>query len=231
MRIQRRMLIITMVLTLVLSYSIYASAKIQWNVKPVDKFVIPEGNLIPGGDLSSGIEGWYAVYGWKDNYQVDNKNHLTGGASLFFDLKEEDRGRMYRDVVVDGSKKYRVGFVAKTEELTYPFQMGIFFGDMLGGWVDVNAALSSGAIDKEYLNGIQSVGIAIRGPVGDSEEDILLEGTKDWHNFEMILDLPTLAKDLRAGLGQIVKLRIEVLVASTGTGKVWVDNVYLCPVN
>jgi len=225
---------LVMAAMLVLVWSGATMAKVEWSVKPVSSFEFPEGNIIPNGDLSEDTHRFTITYEWGEIFTYDTSAYLTGKSSLLFDQKEGQRGRVYVNVRVDSDKKYKLGYVMKTEDLKLPennqsLRWGVYMQDGLGAWIDSREPLKS--LPDDYLNGMETGGIVIRTPneidLGDGPKPV--SGTTGWFNVEILLDLPALVKDLQAALGRINLLRVDVTLYG-GSGKIWLDCIYLVPV-
>lgn len=228
-----RRVLLTMVLMSFLLFNLsgLAAAGIDWNIKPISQFTMPANNMLTQGEVLGALPpGWRPTYNW-ETYSIDTVNYVTGTASLLFDLKEQARGRLYVDVSVDGSQTYKVGWITKIADLAPredggALVWGVFFKDGTGAWINCTDALKS--LPSDYLKGLEASGIVIRTP-RTYEDGNPLSGTTGWFLVEMTLDLPKLANDFNAAGGKITGMRFEQLFDS-GTGKVWLDGMYLIPV-
>jgi len=174
-------------------------------------------------------------YAWVDNHELDTVTFLTGNGSMLVWHYMNEQGRILFDVPVDGDKKYKFGFVVKTESLMpgtgrparYGMRWGIYLKDGQGAFLNVNS-LKTKPVD--YLNGLVPSGSVIRTPseidLGDGLKP--LAGTHDWFHLELVLDLPALAADLTAGSGRITAVRLEQLLSESPI-KIWVDCIYALP--
>lgn len=223
--------ILSLTLFLVAVTTGFTAAQIEWSASYVDEFIIPEGNLIPSGDLSDGmVSQWKVGHNWVNNVTLDFDNYITGMASALFTLPETGKGRVYVDRSVDPNRKYRVGWIGRTEDLTATVNYGFYFRDGLGAWVNLAKAMET--LGEDYFGGLNVSSIVLSTPneidLGGGRQE--MSGTLGWYRIEFVLDLPKLAKDCNAGQGQIVMMRIDH-TAGTGTGKVWLDSIYLVPVD
>jgi hypothetical protein len=229
----RRRTLVNLFLTSLLLFGLsgLASAGIDWSIKPITEFTMPAGNMLAQGDVQGALPlGWTPTYNWV-TYSIDSENHLTGTGSVLFELQETARGRVYVDIGVDSNQKYKVGWITKIADLAPrenggAIVWGVFFKDGNGAWINCTDALA--LLPEDYAKGMEPSGIVIRTP-RTFEDGNPLSGTTGWFLVEITMDLPKLAKDFNAGGGVIRTLRFEQLFDS-GTGKVWLDGMYVIPV-
>ncbi|HHT28150.1 MAG TPA: hypothetical protein GXZ82_13010 [Firmicutes bacterium] len=228
-----RRILFTMALMslLLLGLTGLASAGIEWSIKPITEFTMPADNMLTQGEVLGALPpGWRPTYNW-ETFSIDSTNYLTGTGSVLFELQEQARGRVYVDVGVDSSRTYKVGWITKIENLTPredggAIVWGVFFKDGTGAWINCTEALNT--LPSDYAKGMEASGIVIRTP-RTFEDGKPLSGTTGWFVVEITMDLPKLAQDFKAAGGKITGMRFEQLFDS-GTGKVWLDGMYLIPV-
>ncbi|HHW09718.1 MAG TPA: hypothetical protein GXX29_07085 [Firmicutes bacterium] len=210
------------------------SAQFAYSIKPVNRFTMPKGNIIVDGDLITGIPHSIVFnYDWNLFQRYDPDNYMTGMGSLMVWHEKDEQGCLYIDLRVDGSKKYKFGFLLKVEDLTLVedgswLRWGLYLKDGKGAWLNMDSLKEKPA---DYLNGMVPNGTVIYTPreidLGDGPK--VLTGSTDWLLVEITADLPALAADLNAGGGRIASVRLEQSLYYS-YGKVWINCVYAVPV-
>ena len=204
---------------------------IEYSVEQVTEFSIPAGNVVHNPDLSKGYDGWLQAAGssWDTIIVSDSNNYLTGGKSLFVHDKSGFYGRWVQDMKVDPTKKYRLGWIFKMEDYKGSIGVGFYMMDIFG-FVELNKKVE--IVGSEFLGDLKVSGWAAYLTTYMKDEEVIpFTGTMEWTKVEIILDLPELAKILKTGPGGITQIRGDLITTSLGTGKFWLDCMYLVPVD